>query len=73
MNGYKIPKGLEGLTPSHHGAGSMNGYKTVKIPVFLADLIDELAKSGEYSSRAEYVKEVVRRDLRERGLLGGES
>ena len=51
----------------------MTVYKTVKIPDFLTDLIDGLVESEEYSSRAEYVKEVVRRDLRERGLLGGES
>ena len=51
----------------------MNEYKTVKIPSLLTDLIDGLVKDGEYSSRAEFVKEVIRHDLRKRGLLGGES
>jgi Arc/MetJ-type ribon-helix-helix transcriptional regulator len=51
----------------------MKGYKTVKIPSLLADLIDGLVENGEYSSRTEFVKEVIRRELRERGLLGGES
>ena len=45
-------------------------YRNVKIPVPLADIIDNLVKGGEYSSRAEYVKELVRRDLRARGLMG---
>lgn len=49
----------------------MTEYKSIKIPVPLADVIDDLIQSGEYSSRAEYVKEVVRNDLRKRGLLGG--
>jgi len=51
----------------------MTEYKSIKIPALLAEIIDRLVESEEYSSRAEYVKEVVRRDLRERGLSGGES
>ena len=49
----------------------MTDYVTVKIPVALAGVIDDLVKSEEYSSRAEYVKEAIRNDLRKRGLLGG--
>ena len=49
----------------------MTEYVTIKIPVPLADVIDDLIQGGEYSSRAEYVKEVIRNDLRKRGLLGG--
>ena len=45
-------------------------YVNIKIPVALAGVIDDLVKSEEYSSRAEYVKEVIRNDLRKRG--GGE-
>jgi len=48
----------------------MNGYKIIKIPERLAGVIDTLVKSQEYSSRAEYVKETIRNDLRSRGLLG---
>lgn len=51
----------------------MTEYRNIKIPVPLADIIDSLVEGGKYSSRAEYVKEVVRNDLRERGLLGGEN
>jgi len=47
----------------------MTEYKSLKIPVPLADIIDKLVESGEYSSRAEYVKEVTRNDLRKRGLM----
>lgn len=47
----------------------MTEYVNIKIPVSLADIIDGLIKSGEYSSRAEYVKEVTRSDLRNRGLI----
>ena len=50
--------------------GTMTEYKSIKIPVPLADVIDGLIKGGEYSSRAEYVKELIRRDLRIRGLMG---
>ena len=46
-------------------------YVNVKIPVALAGFIDDLVKSEEYASRAEYVKEVIRNDLRKRGLHGG--
>lgn len=46
-------------------------YVNIKIPVALAGVIDDLVKSEEYSSRAEYVKEAIRNDLRKRGLLGG--
>ena len=49
----------------------MTEYKSIKIPAPLADVIDGLIKGGEYSSRAEYVKEAIRNDLRKRGLLGG--
>ena len=49
----------------------MTKYVTVKIPVPLADVIDGLIQGGQYSSRAEYVKEAIRNDLRKRGLLGG--
>ena len=51
--------------------GTMTEYKSIKIPVPLADVIDGLIQGGEYSSRAEYVKEAIRNDLRKRGLLGG--
>ena len=47
----------------------MTEWKTVKIPVSLADIIDKLVESEEYSSRAEFVKEVIRCDLRKRGLM----
>ena len=47
----------------------MTEYRNIKIPVSLADIIDNLVKSEEYSSRAEYVKEVIRNDLRKRGLM----
>lgn len=51
---------------------TMTKYRTVKIPVALADIIDDkLIDSGKYSSRAEYIKERIRNDLRNRGLLGG--
>ncbi len=49
----------------------MTEYRNIKIPVPLADIIDGLIQGGEYSSRAEYVKEAIRNDLRKRGLLGG--
>lgn len=49
----------------------MTEYVSIKIPVPLADILDSLVKGGEYSSRADYVKELIRRDQRERGLLGG--
>ncbi len=49
----------------------MTKYANVKIPAPLADVIDSLVKSGRYSSRAEYVKEAIRNDLRARGLGGG--
>lgn len=48
---------------------TMNAYRNIKIPVPLTDIIDDLIKGGEYSSRAEYVKEVIRNDLRKRGLM----
>ena len=48
----------------------MTEYATVKIPVPLADVIDGLVKGGEYSSRAEFVKEAIRKEFRARGLLG---
>ncbi len=48
----------------------MTEYRNIKIPVPLADIIDGLIESGEYSSRADYVKDVTRNDLRKRGLLG---
>lgn len=48
---------------------TMTEWRSIKIPVPLADIIDNLVKSGEYSSRAEYVKEALRNDLRERGLM----
>jgi len=48
----------------------MTKWKSIKIQDFLADLIDGLVERGEYSSRAEYVKETIRNDLRKRGLLG---
>ena len=51
--------------------GTMTEYRSIKIPVPLADIIDGLIQGGEYSSRAEYVKEAIRNDLRKRGLLGG--
>jgi len=51
----------------------MTEFRIIKIPVPLADIIDNLIESGGYSSRAEYVKETIRYDLRKRGLLGGES
>ena len=51
----------------------MNDYKIVKIRDFLADLIDELVEKGEYSSRAEFVRDLIRSELRKRGLLGGKS
>ena len=47
----------------------MTEYVTIRIPVALAGFIDDLVKSEQYSSRAEYTKEVIRNDLRERGLL----
>ena len=49
----------------------MTKYANVKIPAPLADVIDSLVKSGRYSSRAEYVKEAIRNDLRARGLGDG--
>lgn len=49
---------------------TMTEYRNIKIPVPLADIVDGLIQSGEYSSRAEYVKEVIRANLRIRGLLG---
>ncbi len=48
----------------------MTVYRIVKIPVALADIIDtKLVRSASYSSRTEYVKECIRNDLRERGIL----
>jgi len=47
----------------------MTEYKNIKIPVSLADIIDGLTKSGEFSSRAEYVKMLIRVDLQKRGLM----
>jgi len=49
---------------------TMTEYRNIKIPVTLADIIDDLIESGEFSSRADYVKELVRSNLRKRGLLG---
>jgi len=46
-------------------------WKNVSIPVGLAGIIDRLVESQKYSSRAEYVKEAIRNDLRRGGLLGG--
>lgn len=47
----------------------MTEYKSLKIPVSLADIIDKLVESEEFSSRAEYVKDIARTDLRMRGLM----
>ena len=49
----------------------MTEYRSIKIPVPLADIIDGLIQGGEYASRAEFVKEAIRKELRTRGLLGG--
>ena len=51
----------------------MTLYRTIKIPAQLAEVIDTLLKKENYSSRAEYVKELIRRYLRGRGLLEGGS
>jgi len=53
--------------------GTMVEYKSVKIPASLANVIDDLVKSEEYSSRAEFVKEAIRSTLKKRGLLGGQT
>ena len=49
---------------------SMTKYMTLKIPLYFADIIDSLVASGEFSSRADYVKALIRADLKSRGLLG---
>jgi len=49
----------------------MTEYRAISLPLALIESIDRLVKSGKYSSRAEYVKEAIRNDLRERGLEGG--
>ncbi len=51
---------------------AMTEYKGVKIPAELAEIIDvKLVKESGYTSRADYIKECIRNDLRKRGLLGG--
>jgi len=59
------------LIVSHDSYMIMVGYSTVKLPAALIAVVDEIVKSGQYSSRAEYVKELIRNDLRQRGLLQG--
>ncbi len=49
--------------------GVMTEYRTIKLPAALMDIVDGLISSGKYSSRADYVKELIRNDLRARGLL----
>jgi len=44
-------------------------YVTVKIPVDLADRVDDVLKRLGYSSRAEFTKDAVRRLLVEYGVL----
>lgn len=44
-------------------------YKSIKIPVSLTDIVDKLVESEEFSSRAEYMKMLIRNDLRKRGLM----
>lgn len=61
------------VTVIYHGnilLDTMTDWKVVKIPAPLADIIDRLVDSGRYSSRAEYVRETIRNDLRERDILG---
>lgn len=47
------------------GLRSMTKYKTVKIPIELAQQIDEVREQGGYASRAEFIKEAVRAHLDE--------
>jgi len=47
----------------------MTEYINLKIPVQLSGIIDGLIKSKEFSSRAEYVKMLIRIDLQKRGLM----
>jgi len=47
----------------------MTEYKNIKIPVSLADIVDKLVEGEEFSSRAEYVKMLIRIDLQKRGLM----
>ena len=36
-------------------------YKTIRLPTKLIDQVDEIVKSSDYSSRAEFVKDAIRR------------
>ncbi len=44
----------------------------VKLPKRYIEIIDDLVKKGEYLSRADFVRDSVRRELRRRGLIDEE-
>ena len=46
----------------------MTEFSNVKVPVDLLKTIDRLVEIGLYVSRGEYIREVIRNDLRERNL-----
>lgn len=41
-----------------------------KIPKLWKEKIDKYVLSSEYSSISEYIRSLIRRDLKERGLIG---
>jgi len=55
--------------------GNKEGYKTVSLPNVLADVAEKMIKTGKYGYRlgsgalVEYICDIMRRDLREKGFI----